>query len=64
MFLKIIGIFAEFERENITRIDTFEWYKEDLKIYAVALVSQPGAAAVEDWQEKAQEVFKGVANFH
>jgi len=31
---------------NITRIDTFEGYKEDLKIYAAAL---PGTAAVVPW---------------
>jgi len=32
---------------DITRIDTLEGYKEDLKIYAAAL---PEAAAVEEWQ--------------
>jgi len=31
---------------DITRVDTFEGYKEDLKIYAVALA---GAAAVVPW---------------
>ena len=31
---------------DITRVDTFEGYKEDLKIYAAALA---GAAAVVPW---------------
>jgi len=33
---------------DITRVDTFEGYKEDLKIYAAAIASQPGT--VKEWQ--------------
>ena len=35
---------------NVTRVDTFEGYKEDLKVYAARLLSQPGAGDVGEWQ--------------
>jgi len=33
---------------DITRIDTFEGYKDDLKVYAILYDSKPGA--LEEWQ--------------
>ena len=36
---------------NVTRVDTFEGYKEDLKVYAARLLSQPVAGDVVEWQE-------------
>jgi SPP1 family predicted phage head-tail adaptor len=38
-YIEYRGIFY-----NITRVDTFEGYKEDLKIYAAKLATQQGAA--------------------
>jgi hypothetical protein len=35
---------------NITRVDTFEGYKEDLKLYAAQLATQPKPGNVEEWQ--------------
>jgi len=36
---------------NVTRVDTFEGYKEDLKVYAAKLLSQPGEWDIEEWQK-------------
>ena len=44
-FIEYNGVFY-----NITRVDTFEGYKEDLKIYAARLATQPGAGDVSGWQ--------------
>jgi len=33
---------------NITRVDTFEGYKEDLKVYAAKLLPQPGPGDVAE----------------
>ncbi len=35
---------------DITRIDTFEGYKEDLKLYAALLASQPKPGDIEPWK--------------
>ena len=35
---------------DITRIDTFEGYKEDLKLYALLLASQPKPGDIVEWQ--------------
>jgi head-tail adaptor len=37
---------------NITRIDTFEGYKDDLKLYASRLTSQPDKDKILEWVEK------------
>jgi head-tail adaptor len=37
---------------NITRVDTFEGYKQDLRVYASRLVSQPKPEEVYEWVEK------------
>ena len=44
-FVEYKGIFYD-----ITRIDTFEEYKEDLKLYATLLASQPQPGDIEPWQ--------------
>jgi len=33
-------------------LETFEGYKEDLKLYAALLVSQPKPSEVVDWETK------------
>jgi len=35
---------------SITRVDTFEGYKQDLKLYAALLASQPKPSEVIEWQ--------------
>jgi len=35
---------------NVTRVDTFEGYKEDLKVYAAKLLSQPKPEDIVAWQ--------------
>jgi len=45
-FIEYKGVFY-----NIKRIDTFEGYKEDLKIYADLHATQPKAEDIEEWQE-------------
>ena len=35
---------------NVTRVDTFEGYKEDLKVYAARLATQPKLRDVGMWQ--------------
>jgi len=37
---------------SITRVDTFEGYKEDLKLYALLLASQPKPSEVVEWDSK------------
>ena len=37
---------------HITQIDTFEGYKEDLKLYAALLASQPKPSEVVEWEAK------------
>jgi len=46
-FIEYRGIFY-----NITRVDTFEGYKEDLKVYAARLpaAGQPGLGDIYEWQ--------------
>ena len=36
---------------KITRIDTYEGYKDDLKLYASLYASQPGAGSIIEWEE-------------
>ncbi len=44
-FVEYKGVFYD-----ITRIDTFEGYKEDLKLYAALLASQPQPGDIEPWK--------------
>ena len=44
-FIEYKGIFY-----NITRVDTFEGYKDDLKLYASRLASQPKPGDVFEWE--------------
>lgn len=44
-FIEYKGVFY-----NVTRVDTFEGYKEDLRVYAARLAIQPGAGDVVEWQ--------------
>lgn len=44
-FISYKGVFYD-----ITRVDTFEGYKEDLKIYAALLATQPKPGDIEEWQ--------------
>ena len=37
---------------NVTRVDTFEGYKQDLKVYAARLAAQPGAGDLEKFVER------------
>jgi SPP1 family predicted phage head-tail adaptor len=46
-FISYKGIFY-----NITRIDTFEGYKQDIKLYATRMVSQPKPGEILEWVEK------------
>jgi len=41
LFIEYRGVFY-----NITRVDTFEGYKEDLKVYAARLATQPKAGDI------------------
>ena len=34
---------------KITRIDTYEGYKDDLKLYASFYASQPGEGSIIEW---------------
>ena len=43
-FIEYKGVFY-----NVTRVDTFEGYKEDLRVYAARLGSQPGEGEVGKW---------------
>ena len=44
-FIEYKGIFYD-----ITRVDTYEGYKEDLKLYAARLASQPQPGEIVAWQ--------------
>ena len=44
-FIEYRGIFY-----NITRVDTYEGYKQDLKTYAAKAATQPKPGDVEAWQ--------------
>ena len=44
-FIEYKGVFY-----NITRVDTFEGYKEDLKLYAARLASQPEQGEIVEWE--------------
>ena len=46
LYIEYKGVFY-----NVTRVDTFEGYKEDLKVYAAKLLSQPGEWDIEEWQK-------------
>ena len=46
LYIRYRGVFY-----NITRVDTFEGYKEDLKVYAARLATQPGAGDVGEWDD-------------
>ena len=43
-FIEYRGVFF-----NVTRVDTFEGYKEDLGVYAARLAAQPGEGDVAAW---------------
>ena len=43
-FIEYKGVFYD-----VKRVDTFEGYKEDLKLYTLQMVSQPGAGDVGVW---------------
>jgi hypothetical protein len=43
-FIEYRGVFYD-----ITRVDTFEGYKEDLKLYAALLASQPKPGDILPW---------------
>ena len=37
---------------STTRVDTFERYKDDLKLYALLLASQPKPTEIVEWETK------------
>jgi len=43
-FVEYRGVFY-----NVTRVDTFEGYKEDLRVYGARLGGQPGEGEVQAW---------------
>ena len=44
-FIEYKGVFY-----NVTRVDTFEGYKQDLRVYAALLATQPGKGDLSEWQ--------------